>query len=154
MCRHLLSVVNCRRLSPSSMLSSARCARRQSSSLASQNRERPSCRASPSAYRDGPALTVGYVRYMYMERAAQVPRSKVHQKLLQATRAIIGLVRKKEALEEERRWLREEVGRLRGLQVSGERRKRSGTEVVQRSEESSEASERPQPPRGRPSFYT
>ena len=39
---------------------------------------------------NGEALTVGYVKYM--ERAAQVPRSKVHQKLLQATRAIIGLV--------------------------------------------------------------
>ena len=94
---------------------------------------------------------MGYVRYM--ERAAQVPRSKVHQKLLQATRAIIGLVRKKEALEEERRWLREEVGRLRGLQVSGERRKRSGTEVVQRSEESSEArGPTPSPPEEDPVF--
>ena len=75
---------------------------------------------------------------VHLLRAGQVPRTKVHQKLLQATRAIIALVREKEALGEERRWLREEVGRLRRLQASGERRRGSGTEVVQRSEESYE----------------
>ena len=92
---------------------------------------------------DGEALTTGYVKYMV--RAAQVPRSKVHHKLLEATRAIIALVREKETLGEERRWLREEVGRLRRLQASGERRRGGGTEVVQRSEESSEA-RGPSPP--------
>ena len=78
-----------------------------------------------------------------------MPRSKIHQKLLQATQAIIALVREKEALGEERRWLREEVGRLRRLQASGERRKGSRTEVVQRSEESSHCEVRgpsPSPP--------
>ena len=82
---------------------------------------------------------------VHLLRAGQVPRSKVHQKLLQATRAIIALVREKEALGEERRWLREEVGRLRRLQASGERRRGSGTEVVQRSEESCEV-RGPSPP--------
>ena len=71
---------------------------------------------------------------VHLLRAGQVPRSKVHQKLVQATQAIIALVREKEALGEEGRWLREEVGRLRRLQASGEGRRRSGAEVVGRSE--------------------
>ena len=86
---------------------------------------------------------------VHLLRAGQVPRSKVHQKLLQATQAIIALVREKEALGEEKRWLREEVGRLRRLQASGERRRGGGTEVVQRSEESSHCEVRgpsPSPP--------
>jgi len=70
---------------------------------------------------------------VHLLRAGQVPRSKVHQKLVQATQAIIALVREKEALGEEGRWLREEVGRLRRLQASGEGRRRSGAEVVGRS---------------------
>ena len=56
----------------------------------------------------------------------------MHQKLVQATQAIIALVREKEALGEEGRMLREEVGRLRRLQAS-EGRRRSGAEVVRRS---------------------
>lgn len=69
---------------------------------------------------------------VHLLRAGQVPRSKVHQKLVQATQAIIALVREKEALGEEGRMLREEVGRLRRLQAS-EGRRRSGAEVVRRS---------------------
>ena len=52
-----------------------------------------------------------------------MPRSKVHQKLLQATQVIITLVREKEALVQEGRWWREEVGRLRRLQGVGEQRR-------------------------------
>ena len=89
---------------------------------------------------NGEALTMGYVKYMV--RAGQVPSSKVRQKLLQATQAIVALVREKEALGEERRWLREEVGRLQRLQVGGERRRGDGTEVLQRSAESSQCGAR------------
>ena len=49
---------------------------------------------------------------MYLERAMEVPPSKLHHKLLQATRVIIQLVKEKEILLDREKTLRRELHRL------------------------------------------
>lgn len=88
-----------------------------------------------------------------------MPKSKVHQKLLQATQVIITLVREKEVLVQEGKWLREEVGRMRRLhdveeQRRVEGRKRADNLAQSLSEDATRRESKQNTPRSQPKSQT